>query len=242
MNFVISVSHSGYAETEYDGNVRIFKPHNIAIVYPGHVLYAHYISPDYNVTNIVVSPEMFGKLGVHKMNLNRFIYEIQPEVRLSHNRYHDVMNVIASMRSVCHLNNESRSEMLISLLYVLIQMIDTFRKEDNNNTENIQTPLSTKLYEQLSKHCREHRDVTYYAEYFHLSPKYFSSAIKRETGYNVGHWIRMYVIADAKMMLRMKTDLSLQEISELMGFLDIATFSRYFKRETGITPSDFRKK
>lgn len=241
-NYVIIINNLGSVDTEYDGNIRHFSHHDISMIYPGHILFPHKSSADYKATSIVVSSELFGKLGVHKIYQNRFSYEINPDYHLSDNQYEDVMNVVTAMKSVSHLNNISKQEMLISMLYVLIQMVNTFRQGSDAFKDSIQTPLSTRLYEMLNQHSREHHDVQYYADLFHLTPKHFSTVIKKETGYNVSHWIRLYIIAESKMILRKEANLSLQEISEIMGFHDIASFSRFFKRETGLTPSDFRKK
>jgi AraC-like DNA-binding protein len=38
----------------------------------------------------------------------------------------------------------------------------------------------------------------------------------------------------------MRHDLTVQAISDMLGFDEQATFSRYFRRETGLSPSEFR--
>ena len=42
------------------------------------------------------------------------------------------------------------------------------------------------------------------------------------------------------MLLHMRHDLTVQAISDMLGFDEQATFSRYFRRETGLSPSEFR--
>jgi len=48
------------------------------------------------------------------------------------------------------------------------------------------------------------------------------------------------VEAEAKRLL-LYTDKSAKEISEILGFEDLATFSRFFKKMSGKSISDFRK-
>ncbi|MBQ1732382.1 MAG: AraC family transcriptional regulator, partial [Bacteroidales bacterium] len=55
------------------------------------------------------------------------------------------------------------------------------------------------------------------------------------------YWIQQHVTITAKTLLRTEEQFSLQEISERLGFPDLASFSRYFKRETGISPREYRK-
>ena len=40
----------------------------------------------------------------------------------------------------------------------------------------------------------------------------------------------------------LKTDLSITEISEIVGFNTLRTFNRAFVKQMGITPSDYRTK
>lgn len=42
------------------------------------------------------------------------------------------------------------------------------------------------------------------------------------------------------MLLHTRRDLSIQAIADLLGFVDQASFSRYFSRETGQSPTAFR--
>jgi cyclopropane fatty-acyl-phospholipid synthase-like methyltransferase len=47
-------------------------------------------------------------------------------------------------------------------------------------------------------------------------------------------------IAEAKMLLHIRQDLSLKVIADMLGFGEQASFSRYFKHETGVSPTEFR--
>ena len=45
---------------------------------------------------------------------------------------------------------------------------------------------------------------------------------------------------EAKKLLFMRRNLSMQAIANLLGFDEQAIFSRYFRRETGMSPTEFR--
>ena len=42
-------------------------------------------------------------------------------------------------------------------------------------------------------------------------------------------------------MLRTDTNVRLNEVAETLGFPDLATFSRFFRHEIGMTPSEYRQ-
>ena len=44
------------------------------------------------------------------------------------------------------------------------------------------------------------------------------------------------------MLLHMRHDLNVQAIADMLGFNEQASFSRYFHRETGMSPTEFRER
>lgn len=238
--YIICINHSGNVHNEYDGLSVIFNPHDIAIVYPNHELFCHSTSPDYRATLIVVSEELFGQMVEINASRGRFWHESYPHFHLTDKQFGDIMSIVKALHTVLNINGCIR-ENAIEILQVLTNVIDNFRSE-NENTIALQTSnLSPRYYEAVKKHCHQHHDVAFYANLFYLTPKYFSTLIRQETGRTASHWIQQHLVAQAKIILRTKKDMRLSEVSELLGFNDLTAFSRFFRRETGMSPSEYRK-
>ena len=73
-----------------------------------------------------------------------------------------------------------------------------------------------------------------------LSPVYFSGMFKREVGQNFSEYVTDYRIKKAKDLLK-RSNLSILEISDAVGFKDPKYFSKIFKKAAGITPAEYRK-
>ncbi|HTP59437.1 MAG TPA: AraC family transcriptional regulator, partial [Spirochaetia bacterium] len=73
-----------------------------------------------------------------------------------------------------------------------------------------------------------------------LSPSYFSSCFKKETGRNVVEYITEYRVEKAIEML-CSTNLNTSEVAYQVGFNDPKYFARIFKKSVGVTPSLYRK-
>lgn len=91
----------------------------------------------------------------------------------------------------------------------------------------------------LFANFKQERDVAFYARRQNLSPRYFSSVIKEQSGKNTLQWIAQFVIAEAKQMLEY-SDLSIKEIAVQLNFATQSFFGKYFKQYVGISPKEYR--
>ncbi|MGW5861034.1 AraC family transcriptional regulator [Streptomyces sp. NPDC055239] len=69
---------------------------------------------------------------------------------------------------------------------------------------------------------------------------YLSEAVKGSTGRTPGELIRQTRVHEAKRLL-LRTELSVRQVAARVGFGDSAYFCRFFRRETGASPGDFRR-
>jgi Response regulator containing CheY-like receiver domain and AraC-type DNA-binding domain len=77
------------------------------------------------------------------------------------------------------------------------------------------------------------------AEIFYISPNYISRLFKKEVGQNFTEYMAKIRMEHACSLLK-ETKLSIQQISEKVGYHDYFYFARIFKRITGRTPGAFR--
>ena len=91
----------------------------------------------------------------------------------------------------------------------------------------------------VGEYHRKERRVDFYAEQLFLSPKHFSTVIKKVSGKTAGQWIDDYVILEAKTLLKYSA-MSIQEVAYYMNFPNPSFFGKYFKHHTGMSPSEYK--
>ena len=82
--------------------------------------------------------------------------------------------------------------------------------------------------------------VKYFADKVFLSPNYFGDMVKAETGKTAQEYIAVRLFSYAKRQLA-SPELSVKEVAASLGFLYPQHFVRFFKKHSGMTPSEYRR-
>ncbi len=93
----------------------------------------------------------------------------------------------------------------------------------------------------IYKHIYEPLTLQLIAEHLSISPKYLSNLFKKEVGIPISEYIQQTKIEEAKKLITF-AEYSLSDIHALLHFTDQSYFTKVFKKYTGITPKEFRKK
>ena len=140
------------------------------------------------------------------------------------------------------LQAEELQEMKENLLKMLITLVSKLL----NSTEKANACSHTeiiygKFLALVSKNYHEHHSTKYYAEALHITPVYLARIVKQYSEKTVKEFILNLLFKDAEELLR-HSDWEVSQIASHLGFIDIGTFSKFFKSRSGCSPSYFRNK
>lgn len=99
--------------------------------------------------------------------------------------------------------------------------------------------LCWKFWNLVGKHCQQHRDVAFYANQLNITPYYLSQITKDFLNDAPKDLINRQVLLEIKSLL-VSTEMSIKEIAEELHFNDPSYLCRYFKRQTGVSLSQYR--
>ncbi len=238
----IILVHSGSAKVLMDMQPYEFKTHSINIMLPDHIVSNGECTEDYSTTIILIARKFYEEL-IHRESFMGYLrYRSQPNFVLSQEEHDKTMTFINALRLIVDSEHPKRHETLANLLDIIFYATTRYRGEEQNDQNNsICTPLFNSFYELLIKNYHLHHDVIWYAEKLCLTPKYFSSVIRKTTGKSAAQWIDEVLTLHAKRLLHTRRDLTVQQVAYELGFKENATFCRFFKDQTGLRPSEYRK-
>lgn len=234
----------GSVRAEYDMQPVEFHPGDFCQLRVGHVVKAYETSADYRARAVVMSQEFirnFKQSNAHYFEASITYYDSHPNIHLTDGQCRQMNDAFNLLQTCAAVGRRYREEMVQSVFRTLLMLRSEFCPVPADATEEHPRQLAALFRRAVVEHYRESREVAFYARMFCLSPKYFSTLIKQDTGISASEWIDRYLVLQAKDMLSRRRDLTIQQVSDLLGFSEQASFSRFFKKQTGLSPTEFRE-
>ena len=226
------------------------KPSTIYFTNPGHI--KGFEIEELTTGFVITFAESFLKQYVRKDIFNEFpflIAEVAPPQYPNREIFQEFADLGERLIKEYQNNSDYKFKIIGSLMMVLLLKIkEHFWRTYNPLRADSSSQIVVTFKHNLEKHFRDlatgNADILYqvqdYARAQYLHPSYFSTVIKNKTGRSVNNWIAEKVIAEAQAILS-RSPVSIQEVAFRLGFKEPGHFSRFFKKHTGVSPSDFRQ-
>ncbi len=134
-----------------------------------------------------------------------------------------------------------RKDVVEPLMTAIVNdVLELAREENSGRAVSGMEFLFSRFMAELNRSGTGKLPVSHYAEKLCVSPQYLSKAVSQTSGKTVSQWINKAVITKAKVLLRDRSR-TVSEISEALSFPNTSFFCRFFKRDTGMTPTEYRK-
>jgi AraC family transcriptional activator of pobA len=177
-----------------------------------------------------------------------FDYEVAEALQLSPKEEQVVLDLHAKIQGE-YFNNpdEFSREIILSHLSSILNYAQRFYKRQFIDRAQVNGKTASKFNTALKKYINDGGlektglpSVTYLADQLFVSPRYLSDLLKQETGKTAMELVHIYLISEAKNLLRLG-EKGVTEIAYHLGFENASYFTRLFKKQTGMRPLEFRK-
>jgi len=160
-----------------------------------------------------------------------------PIPRIDHFRVGEVFD---EMRQEFDAAETGSGEILRAWLHILFARVQRLVALDRPKpTATRQSRTVREFHLAVERGFRKSSGLSDYARELEVTANHLNDLIRAETGRSAGSIIRQRRLLDAKRLLS-HSELGVAEIGYEVGFEDPSYFGRFFRRETGLTPAEFR--
>jgi len=131
---------------------------------------------------------------------------------------------------------EFMSKTLLQQLFIAI--VQHIKKQHPTDAASLKVE---KIIQYMLQHISDKVTLNELSDLVQLAPTYLSRTFKETTGYSVIEFFNRMKIDKAKELL-IEGDKKVKEVAQALGFTDEFYFSRIFKRNEGISPSEYCSK
>jgi len=246
--FIIGVGTEGETSVSFNLHEFRLKKDSMFIFTPKNILQVN--SQQYFKADVIaISPDLMRRINIDIKNMMPLFLKFveNPTLALTPEESRSMRGMIAQIERETrgpetHFSFDIVSGLIAATIYKVGDIMYHYlaeHPEGQNNSHNRAEEYFKQFTHLLGEHFREERSVGFYARQLCITPKYLTTLIKRISGQSVSEWIDNYVILEAKTLLKYST-MSIQEIAYYLNFPNQSFFGSYFKRNTGMSPSQYK--
>jgi len=190
--------------------------------------YSIVIYPDYLPNEVNLLEKLF-------MNFDKTSYIDIPKKEQKH--LNMLLSILAQKYQEKHASNTTLRSFLGSFLHYCLEL----KEKDTLLLNSLEKSRLLKINQLIEKHFKKDLSVEAYAKRLELSPQHLNRLLKQQTGKTLIQLIRERKIVEAKREL-IFSSYSIDQIAESLGYFDNSNFSKFFKKHSTHSPSEFREK
>ena len=245
-DFFVFVNHtSGSATIKIDmEEIVLENPCNVVKVAPGQIFSIERVSSDFDASVMLMSKQFIEGLMV-------FVNGSVPLPMLIGSKvveYFDAEEDYSPdlfQRIVSHCIQDKQNPYRLQVVqHVIMAMFYSSEKIRQTSTKEVYRSnadvLSKKFLELAKENFRKERQLQFYADALCITPRYLSRVVKECTGSSAADWIERCVVLEARALLK-STNMTIQQISDVLNFPSQTFFGKYFKRRVGMSPKEYRR-
>lgn len=165
----------------------------------------------------------------------------EPKLKLAHDDAMRLGDKMREIRDYLH-SDHIYKEKILQMLYAVF-LLDLQNAQERALPQRSVPPRVEEIFigflRLLPLHFAEHHDIAFYAERLNISTVYLSRVVRQVTGRTVIDYINQFLVMEASFLLR-TSDLSISQIAGQLHFSDLASFSKFFSRQKGVSPKEYR--
>lgn len=226
------------------------QPNTIILLTVSHLFNFKNCSSNFKFLCLLVSKDFMEEMDATDMIYRRIKYGtrlyIHPIIKLSNANVSLLKKRIQTVEEA--INNTEHffyKEMILNNLFTFYLDLSNIIEKKSNSTNDSNLShyenIIKSFIELLVANYRKEHKVEFYSSQLNITPHYLTLIVKRITGQTVNEFIFEMLYSESRNLLT-HSRLSIQEIAALLNFSDQSSFGKFFKRKSGISPIEYKRK
>lgn len=207
------------------------EPQTAFVIPAGFIVVIKSVSEDFNIQ----------AMSIKDMGESSMFPEVT-RIPLGINEFQRMADFINLLWKVVHCPSYSLSEVHY-LQKAMLEDLSYIHQKSNCMTESRPSHIQ-KLFSDfvglVNKYGAQEHHIAFYADKLFITPNRLSNLVKQQSGETVIQWINRAIILEAKVLLR-HSDLKNYEIAERLNFSNASFFNKFFRKQTGQTPLEYKE-
>lgn len=249
---IIGIGTEGEAKVSLNLHEYCLRKDSLFVFGLKNIIEAHKSESDnFKCHVLIIAPEFLRNLNIDTKHMMPLFLKVasHPYLSLTPEESRTLRNFIALIDQETHgKKTEYATDIVSSLIAATIYKVGDILGNYLSEHPEMESPVHNRaesyfkqFTQLLGEHYRRERSVGFYARQLCITPKYLTTLIKHISGKSVSDWIDSYVTLEAKTLLKY-SNMSVQEIAYYLNFPNQSFFGSYFKRNTGMSPSQYKAK
>lgn len=238
----------GLLEININSNIYNLSPNSLLIYRPGELWKVCKLAPGTRGSFVLFHKKFLDSLNetIFSVKSSSFLSQgIQSNIELSDQDLEKISGLFGGIFTMLHHLSKSNWELVArNLVSALIYETDTILSgyiHDDHIPSTKEEELYSRFRHLMTIHFKTNRKPNFYASQLCVTPNYLHAVIKKLSGQTPTELINKQVISEAGYRISY-TLASFAQIANDLNFCDPFTFSKYFKKNAGCSPTHYRKR
>ncbi|WP_419870226.1 AraC family transcriptional regulator [Chryseobacterium sp. CT-SW4] len=236
--FIINLFEKGKGTHYIDFVKYAVEDHQVHLIFPDQV-HQWEIEKETVGYQLMISREWFESF-LPSLRFSASYYHIHPVFTVSEENYKQLLHEFQCIQDELSKDPvfwkliQTRSELIGLLISRSVE--GAFKDVEVYNSN----PVLSRFFSLIDKYFKEERSVSFYAGELTISANYLNIICQKNLHVSASSLIQDRILLEAKRLLKV-SEMSVKDIVYELGFYDHASFSKFFKAQTGMTPSQFKE-
>ena len=234
-----------FTKGDVDVTANLLKYHitdnTVGVMGTGGIIQMDRVARDVKVTGLVLKegflkvamngrlPAVFGG-GGHSVYVQVAAHECEMVVRM--------IGLLRLLVNGPDYSREAAASLVATIVNYVANLYERYDRE-RPAPQSRQQDIFNRFIAMVNEHCRQHHALAFYADRLCITQRYLGTLVKQASGITAKEWIDKAIINEAKVALK-HSDLTVAQIADELNFPNPSFFTKFFRRMTGMAPSQYQ--